>query len=176
MKEISNRTGWSYSRVKYWMDKYNISRRSQSEATYVKRNPDGDPFKIKNTLTPKEKELRGLGLGLYWGEGDKTESTSIRLGNTDPVLIKKFRDFLIKICGVNKRKIKYSLQVFNDGSVKKSIAFWSKKLCIDKDCFGKITRLPSLGKGTYRNKNMTGVLTIYFHNKKLKEIIIKMLG
>jgi len=44
MMEISERTGWKYGRVVRCMEKLNISRRSYSEATYIKRNPDGDSF------------------------------------------------------------------------------------------------------------------------------------
>ena len=33
------------------MNKNNIKRRSRSEASYLKANPNGDPFKIKDNLT-----------------------------------------------------------------------------------------------------------------------------
>ena len=85
MMEIAGKMGHSPSGIKYWMDKLNIPRRSRSEATYLKRNPNGDPFKIKNKLNKNEILLKGLGLGLYWGEGDKSpNNTSVRLSNTDP--------------------------------------------------------------------------------------------
>ena len=59
MKEISDKTGWNYHPVTYWMSNYNIPRRSRSEATYIKQNPNGDPFKIKTKLNRKESELKG---------------------------------------------------------------------------------------------------------------------
>jgi hypothetical protein len=62
MQEIADKTDWSYRQIVYWMDKNKIPKRSRSEATYVKRNPDGDPFKIKNKLTPEERELKGYGV------------------------------------------------------------------------------------------------------------------
>ena len=52
--------------VIYWMKKYNLGRRSSSESAYVKQNPDGDPFKIKDKLTDKDRELLLSGLMLYW--------------------------------------------------------------------------------------------------------------
>ncbi|MBU3964305.1 hypothetical protein KJ591_00035 [Patescibacteria group bacterium] len=67
---IVDKTDWSYHQVIYWMDKYNIHRRSRSEANYVKYNPNGDPFKIKENLTKNEVALKGLGLGIYWGDGE----------------------------------------------------------------------------------------------------------
>jgi len=174
MKEISDKTDWKYEKVVYWMRKFGIPRRSRSEATYVKRNPEGDPFKVKNKLTPKRRELKGLGLGLYWGEGDKSGSTSVRLCNTDPELINKFIEFLVKICGVKKEKLKYELQIFNDADEKKAIKFWLENLNIKESQFGKIINHPSRGKGTYNRKNQTGVLMVCCHNKKLKEEIINM--
>jgi len=173
MMEIAEMMRRSQSGIKYLMDKYNIPRRSWSEATYVKRNPNGDPFKIKNKLNKSEILLKGLGLGLYWGEGDKSpNNTSVRLGNTDPFLIKKFREFLRKIYGVKEEKIKYGLISFNDIKESKAVNFWKKHLSVERKQLGKVTIIPPQGKGTYKNKSKYGVLTIIFTNKKLKEQIL----
>jgi len=177
MMEISDRTGWSYHQVTYWMDKYNIPRRSRSEATYVKRNPNGDPFKIKNKLNKNEILLKGLGLGLYWGEGDKRENnTSVRLSNTDPQVIKRFREFLVKICGVKKEKFGYYLILFNDCDRKEAIKFWTQHIGIRRKQLGKITEIPPQGKGTYKKKSEFGVLIFVVTNKKLKEEILRMIS
>jgi hypothetical protein len=176
MKEISDLTGYSYKRVVYWMEKYNIPRRSWSEATYLKRNPGGDPFKIKNKLNKDENFLKGLGLGLYWGEGDKSDNnTQVRIANTDSILIKKFKEFLIDICGVERRKFKYSLIMFNDSKEKEAVKFWKSHLGIRRKQLGKITVIPPQGKGTYKRKNQHGVLTISVINKKLKEKVLKFI-
>ncbi len=107
IKDISEKENLSYSLVRYRMSKYKILRRSWSDATYVKRNPDGDPFKIRGKLNRKDIELKNLGLGIYWGEGDKSpNNTSVRLGNTDPFLLKKFREFLREIYYVKEKKNK----------------------------------------------------------------------
>jgi len=175
MVEISDKTGWKLEKVVYWMRKFNIPRRSMSEATYVKRNPNGDPFKIKNKLNKNEILLKGIGLGLYWGEGDKSNNnTAVRISNTDPQLIKKFREFLLKICGVKKKKFGYYLTLFNDCDEKEAINFWERHLGIKNDQLGKIIRIPPQGKGTYRKKNQFGVLNIVVTNKKLKEKIFEM--
>ena len=74
MKEIADNIDCSSQKVAYWMNKFNIPRRTRSNATYVKRNPNGDPFKIINPQNLKDAELKGYGLGLYWGEGTKKRS------------------------------------------------------------------------------------------------------
>jgi len=141
----------------------------------VKRNPEGDPFKIKEKLNTEEKFLKGLGLGLYWGEGDKSSNnTQVRIGNTDPFLIKKFEEFLREVCGARREKFKYSLMIFNDGNKSEAIKFWQNHLGIEEHQLGKVTIIPPQGKGTYREKNKFGVLTISVSNKKLKKKILEM--
>ena len=71
MQEIADRLNYSLHTVSYWMQKYKIPIRSRSEATYVRRNPGGDPFLFHKPITPEEIKLFGLGIGLYWGEGNK---------------------------------------------------------------------------------------------------------
>ena len=159
--------------INYWFQKYNIPKRTISEAVYIKCNPEGDPFNVKNKLSKEEKELRSLGLGLYWGEGDKSpNNTSVRLGNTDPFLLKKFREFLRKIYNVKEEKIKYGLILFNDVKEITAINFWKNHLGIKRKQLGKITIVPPQGKGTYKRKSEYGVLIIIFSNKKLKEQIL----
>lgn len=173
MQDIADKMGWSVHKVSYWLDKCNIPRRPPSEAAYLKWNPNGDPFKIKNHLNKNEIFLKGLGLGLYWGEGDKSKNnTAVRMSNTDPKLLKTFREFLIKIYNV-KKKLGYSLVLFNDCNENEAIEFWEKHLGIKRSQLGKIVKIPPQGKGTYRKKSEFGVLTITVTNKKLKEEIFK---
>jgi len=173
MKDISDKEHLSYPSVRYWINKYKIPRRTWSDATYVKRNPDGDPFKIKKRLNKKDIELKNLGLGLYWGEGDKSpNNTSVRLGNTDPFLLKKFREFLRTIYNVKEKKIKYGLILFNDVKETTALNFWKKYLGIKRKQLGKITIIPPQGKGTYKRKSKCGVLIVIFSKKKLKEQIL----
>jgi hypothetical protein len=174
MMEIAKKIGYSNSGVAYWMGKYKIPRRSRSEATYVKRNPDGDPFKIKQNLDRKEVLLKALGLGLYWGEGDKSDrNTQVRISNTDYRLILKFKDFLSRIYNLEEEKFKYSLVMFNDSDERKAIKFWTDRLKIKKHQLGQIVKISPQGKGTYKKKNQFGVLTVSVSNKKLKESILE---
>ena len=160
--------------IDYWIKKYNIPKRTISEAIYIKCNPGGDPFKVKKVLGKRDVELKNLGLGIYWGEGDKSpNNTSVRLSNTDPFLLKKFREFLRKIYKVEEKKIQYGLILFNDSKESDAVAFWEKHLGIERNQLGKITVIPPQGKGTYKRKSKHGVLIIIFTNKKLKEIILE---
>ncbi len=176
MAEIAKILGCSINKISYWMDKYKIKRRSNSEATYVKRNPNGDPFKIKNKLNLKEQQLQGLGIGIYWGEGDKGNPHSLRVANTDPRLIRVFIRFLLEICRLEKRKIRYSIVCFNDSDPLECKSYWSKQLGISDNKFGKIVQIPSQGKGTYKKKSKYGVCTVSATNVKLKKWLMEQIS
>jgi len=173
-KEISDKIGFSENKINYWLGKLKISKRSISEAIYLKNNPNGDPFKIKTNLNPQEYKLLGMGLGLYWGEGGK-RGKYIRLSNSDPKLIRKFLEFLIKICQINQDKLKFWLQIFDDTNPQEALNFWCQELNIKSNKFFKTTITPSRGHGTYKNKCRFGVLTVHFGNIKLKEQLLSML-
>ena len=174
MMEISAILKCSHNQVVYWMHKYEIDRRSISDAIYQQQNPNGDPFKIKHIGTIQDAELLGMGLGLYWGEGTKRNKSSIRLGNTDAGIIKTFIEFLTEICGIDTNKLRYSLQIFSDVIPQDALNYWMKELNVDKLKFTKVIITPARSIGTYRNKNMNGVLTVNFHNRKLRDIIVGM--
>lgn len=75
MKEIATSLGCSTNKVIYYMNKHAIKRRSIGEAIYRKHNPNGDPFKLRAIRSSADAKLLGLGLGLYWGRGQRPINT-----------------------------------------------------------------------------------------------------
>ena len=175
VKEISDRLNCSNNKVIYWMDKHKIKRRSISDAIYIRNNPNGDSFKLKSVENNYDNYLLGLGIGLYWGEGTKASKYSIRLGNTDPKLILSFILFLEHILGVNRSNLKFGLQVFTDIDIASAMNFWCRELSIQPSQFYKPTVTISGSIGTYKKKSLFGVVTVYYNNKKLRDILISML-
>src|SRR3989344_8322513 len=112
VSEIARIFKCSENKINYWIKKFKIQKRSLADAMYAKHNPQGDPFLVKAPETLEEAKLLGLGLGLYWGEGNKRNKNSIRLGNTDPRLVAKFIEFLVKIFEIHQHKIRFGLQIF----------------------------------------------------------------
>ncbi len=165
--EIANKIGCSNSGVEYWMNKYKIPKRSRSEANYLKYNPNGDPFRIKTLKTRKDIELFNLGIGLFLGEGSKKNKFNVVIANSDPQILKLFLKFLRKICGIEERKIKAALNIFDDIKTKEAVDFWSKITKISVGRINTITIRKSKG-GTYKNKSRWGTLSIYVPNVKLK--------
>src|SRR3990167_6289125 len=171
MMQISKQLGCSHHKVAYWMSEYKIKRRSRSQAVYLINNPLGDPFKIKEPRTKHEAILYGLGIGLYWGEGNRASLNLVRLGNSDPALLKCYTQFLTELCGVKKGSLKFSLQIFSDIDVDTALNFWVKELNVSKEQFFKPRVTISGSIGTYKRKSEYGVVTIYFGNTKLHNII-----
>lgn len=175
MLQISKELGFSAHKVSYWMDVHKIRKRSISDAVYNFHNPNGDPFKLKEPITAEEWKLLGLGMGLYWGEGSKASNHGVRLGNTDPTLINTFIEYLIKLCGVKFEALKFGLQIFTDIDPEVALNYWIYQVRAQRSQFYKVTVSLSGKLGTYRKKSSYGVLTVYFNNKRLRDILVGML-
>ena len=176
MQDIAKHFGFSIHKINYWLIKYSIPRRTHSDATYVKYNGLVDPFLIKSELSKKDEKLFGMGVGIYWGEGNKRNKNSVRVGNTDANLIKVFVRFLTDICGVEPEKIRYGLQLFTDVNESVAVVFWQEQLNITRNqIMPTISRIKSGKIGTYRTKNQFGVMTVYVFNRKLRDWLVNQL-
>lgn len=173
---IAAKLGISDKKVRYWIEKHQIPRRSISEAVYVKHNPHGDPFRVVEAITPQDFLLFGLGIGLFWGEGNKASTSAIRIGNTDPKLLRAFIAFLKTFFGIKKEVLKFHLQIFTDTDINEALDYWTKELGVPKVQFFKPTITVSGSLGTYRKKSIYGVVTVYFNNTKAKKVLDKLLA
>ena len=172
---ISKYLDCSLHKVNYWMDKYDIKRRSISEAIYNINNPNGDPFLMQKIDTVEKAKLFGMGMGLYWGEGNKANKYAVRLGNTDPELLNMFIKFLIEIFNVKKEDLRFGLQIFTDINPKTAKDYWINALNIKEHQFYKTVTTISGSIGNYRFKSKYGVITVYYHKKRLRDILVEML-
>lgn len=175
MMDISKQLNCSLHKVNYWMEKYNIKRRTISQAIYNINNPDGDPFKLQTIDTIEKAKLFGMGLGLYWGEGTKASKYAVRLGNTDPELLITFMRFLTELFAVKKENLRFGLQIFTDINTEEAIKYWVSRLKVDRSQFYKIHITISGSIGTYKDKSKYGVVTIYYHKKRLRDILVELL-
>ena len=175
MMQISKQLGCSHHKVAYWMAEYKIERRSMSQAIYLIHNPKGDPFKLKAPNTVDEYILYGLGVGLYWKEGNKANRNAVRIGNSDPGLLRCYMVFLTELCGVSQDSLKFELHLFSDINVNTALRYWCRMLDVKKEQFytPRVTLSGSLG--TYKNKSKYGVVTIYFGNTKLRDILVEQI-
>lgn len=175
VSEIAQEFGCSENGINYWIHKFGIKKRSISEAIYIKHNPKGDPFKFIFPRNINEAKLFGLGLGLYWGEGTKANKNSVRIGNSDPLLLKRFIEFLVKFFCIKRDDLKFHLHTFSDIDLTEAQEYWMKQLDIKKEQFYKPLVTQSGKIGNCRKKSKYGVLTLYYGNTKLKNILINLL-
>lgn len=171
---IARQLKCSQNKVNYWLRNFGIPKRSIREALYRKWNPTGDPFLVRSPETIREAVLYGLGIGLYWGEGTKANKNSIRLGNSNPALIKRFVDFLVSFYQIDRKRLRFGLQVFSDMNADATLSYWARYLNVPKKQFyPKVIVTPYRGVGNYREKTKRGVVTVYFNNSKLRDIICR---
>jgi P2-related tail formation protein len=169
---IAKQFSCSENKINYWAKKFEIKKRSIAEAVYLQNNPNGDPFSAQKPVTKEDWFLYGLGMGLYWGEGNKANTHAVRLGNTDAGLIRKFLQFLKIIYHIDTKRLRFGLQLFTDIQADAALRYWCRELSVSPHQFQKIVVTKSVRKGTYTKKAKYGVLTVYFSNIKLRDIIV----
>lgn len=178
--EIAKKLGCSVSKINYWLNKLGIPKRTISDAIYEQSNKGIKTFQIDRAIIEDNFLLYGLGLGLYWGEGTKRNKNSVRLGNTDPDLIRHFISFLSVCFLCDQNRLKFGLQIFSDINPEESLDYWVKKLRVKRSQFYKPLVSQIIRKGTYLKKSKYGVVTIYYNNTRLRnylnELIEKMRG
>lgn len=170
--DIAQALNCSQNKVNYWMQKCDIPKRNIADAVYRKHNPKGDPFQFNAPKTQHDWYLWGLGLGLYWGEGTKRNQHAVRLGNTDPALVRTFLSFLTRFFSIDTQRLRFGLHIFPDVSHEEAVQHWSKKLDVSHDQFFA-SYVSKVGSGhTYSGRAPYGVVTVYFTNKKLRDRLV----
>lgn len=73
----------------------------------------------------KSIDLMMMGLGIYLGEGSKTDRGKIALSNTDPRIIQIFVKFLTDVCGYPVSRIHAHVGIHSHLSIKAAEEYWS---------------------------------------------------
>jgi hypothetical protein len=121
----------------------------------------------------KEDPLFLAGVMLYWGEGEKQQhSSQVRLGNSEPEMLKIFYLFLTRVLNIQPDKIFAWLLLYPDlvDSVQQN--FWSRSTGIPRENFRKSIYI----KGKHPKKRLSyGVGTVVVSSRALKERMLKWL-
>ncbi|MDP3729421.1 MAG: hypothetical protein Q8R26_01530 [bacterium] len=134
---------------------------TRGETVYKLRNPSGDPFNYRPHINT---ELEIIGLILWVTEGDKTQ---LSLSNGNPNIIKKYLEFLRKICDFKEEKIKAVIHCHDTLPYKSCIRYWSQITGISPSRFKK----PYIKKDKGgKRKYPYGILRITASNTKLVRI------
>lgn len=84
-----------------------------------------------------KRDLFLLGIGLYWGEGDKASSEGVKIMNSDPEVIKIMIKWFKTTCGLTTKNFKLTVYTYPDNDIPATINYWSKITNIPKEQFGK---------------------------------------
>lgn len=90
---------------------------------------------IKEAERISKRDLLMFGLGLYLGEGSKTNDI-VRISNSDPVVIQTAVVWF-KLLGVGKEQLVARVHLYPDSDIKKSLQFWSQTTSIPISQFHK---------------------------------------
>ena len=125
--------------------------------------------------TLEEGILYGMGLGLYWGEGQKRGDGGMRITNSDPKLLRKFIDFLDNFLNIDKSRLRFSIQIPIDVSPNKALKYWSKELNFNEKYFYNPQIIKVRGNGSYKYKTQFGTVIVYLNNIRLKKLICDLI-
>jgi hypothetical protein len=97
--------------------------RSQKAAEIRERYAKNAAEEIKNL---SRKDVKLIGIALYWAEGTKKNRNQLRFANSDPKAIKTIMKFFRIICKVPDEKIRARIHIYPGINYKKALNFWSK--------------------------------------------------
>jgi len=98
-----------------------------------------------------QRDLFILGLGIYIGEGTKTQNL-VRIVNSDPRIIKIMIRWFKEVCGLDDSNLRPRLHIYPDTNKHNAVRFWSKELSLNeavfqKPCVDKRSNKSIKGKG-----------------------------
>lgn len=73
-----------------------------------------------------QKDLKLIGLALYWAEGNKASRNQTNFSNSDPFIIQTIMRFFREICKVSENKIKAKIHLYPQINPKKATRYWSR--------------------------------------------------
>jgi hypothetical protein len=186
MKVIAKRLGVSPGTVHLWTHDIEIapehaarnSRRSRSAfvATWIEKNrARRRRYQHEGRNRARQREpLHLAGCMLYWAEGGKSRNVA-RLTNSDPHMLRYFRDFLVACFGVKPENFRVRLNVYlgNGKTIREIEDWWLNKLNLPRACIRghSINSFPTSSSGAKRNKLPYGVCALYLNSTRIVQHI-----
>lgn len=145
-----------------------IEKRRQKRLTNEQAKRDAiATLAQKDIKNISRRDLRIIGLCLYWGEGGKTHQGSARISNSDPAVIKVMMRFFREICMVEEKKFRGHIHIHSHLDVEKAEKYWSHASGIPRSQFFKTYTKPSIASKNKKDSLPYGTFDIYVCNTKL---------
>ncbi|KKT72320.1 MAG: hypothetical protein UX02_C0009G0007 [Candidatus Moranbacteria bacterium GW2011_GWC1_45_18] len=126
----------------------------------------------------KKDPLFLVGISLYWGEGEKTNSGRVSVVNTDPNMVKIMARFYRECLNISEDQLRVGLFIYKDLNEEYILDFWSKTLGISRKQFIK-TQILESRTPISRRRSKYGICSLYCSNTELSIKIrewIRLLG
>lgn len=186
LKEIANIVGVSKASVSIWVRDIvlnkkqlsNLKAKGFSSEIIEKRRQN----RLKNEQAKKDiiaklaqkeiknislRDLRLIGLCLYWGEGGKTNQGSARISNSDPAVIKVMMRFFREVCMVEEKKFHGLIHLHSHLKIDEAERYWSRISGISRTQFFKTYTKLSVASKNKKDSLPYGTFDIYVCNTKL---------
>ncbi|MAJ97430.1 hypothetical protein CL644_00950 [bacterium] len=122
---------------------------------------------IRDITHISDENLKYLGIGLYWGEGAKTNRSRVEFYNSDPRLIKIMMIFFKRICKVPKEKFREHTFLHPHLDAKAAENYWSNISKIPLSQFQKTTQVHNAVSKNKKDSLPYGTFTIGVYDTKL---------
>lgn len=158
-----------YDKRDIWVEKFRESMRRKREAN-LKLIYDRQK-KYWGRFT--QRDLMIMGVGLYWGEGQKGGS-SVSVCNTDPDVILLCLFWLETCFGINRndKRLRIYLHLYSDMKVEESVIYWRDILGVSRDQFTKPYIKQSSRAGLTYKSFGHGTCRIQLADAKIKKEIM----
>ena len=126
-----------------------------------------------------QRDLFMLGIGLYWGEGTKSERSALAIVNSDPEIILVMYKWFNKIFSVKNEDFmpRIFINEIHRPRIKKVVEYWSSLLQLPTEQFGNQVFLKMKQKKVYENHDSYyGILSLKVRkSSKLKYEILGLI-
>lgn len=148
---ISEKIGVNKSTLSNWLNKIPFSPNEEVikrvgsaklKSALFKHNQKIKEITEMKSLAEKEigkvakRDLWFLGIGLYWGEGNKSNE-GIGFSNSNPETIRIIISWFKEICHLKNKNFNPFVHIYPDNNIEETINYWSKLIDIPKKQFGK---------------------------------------
>ncbi len=131
----------------------------------------------KELINFTKRDLAMLGLGLYWGEGTKSNKSSLAFVNSDPDAILITYKYFHSIFGVKKEDFmpRIFINDIHKPRIKKVLQYWSSLLELPIEQFGNPVFLRMKNKKRYDNhESYFGIISLKV--RKSSELKYQIIG
>jgi predicted transcriptional regulator len=192
LKEIRKKLNVAKSSVSIWVrdmeltvgQKQELSKRGiKKEVIERRRKTRLDRENVRRQIiideakreikTLSKKELKLIGIALYWAEGAKTQRGRVQFSNADPRLIKLMMSFFKQVCKVPKKRFRGHISIHPHLDVITAENYWHKISGIPLNQFFKTTMQQSRASKGKKDSLPYGTFNIEI---SITELYLKIMG